>query len=192
MTQPRQRLTSMTLAVLLVTVAGCAFRSAARPLNVVPAAASVATPGVTRYPVGRRQQVPAVTGTTLAHRQLALADLRGSIVVVNAWASWCAPCRRELPGLAEVANAGGDVRVVGLDEHDADTAAVKFAATVGMVYPSLVDRDSELLARLRLLPPMAIPSTLVVDRHGRMAARIVGPVTVGTLQGILADLRAEA
>lgn len=187
--------TAAGIALGLMTAAACAVgpttaRPAVRPAVVKPAPAGV-SPGVTRFPPGRRAAAPALAGTTLQHRRLALADLRGSVVVVNAWASWCQPCRQELPALVGLVRPGA-VRLVGLDEHDSDPAARRLAKSVAMTYPSLVDHDGRLLSRLALLPPAGIPSTLVLDRHGRMAARVIGPVDPVLLQDIITELRAEA
>jgi len=195
---PRGRgLSSVVLGLLAAATTACSMEASARPISATgpgPALRSTAStvmPGVTRYPAAGRRAVPAVGGTTLDRGHLGLASLRGSIVVVNAWASWCDPCRREVPALARLGTENHTVRLVGLDEHDTNSAARGFAHSVGMTYPSLVDRDGTLLSRLTLLPPTAIPSTLIVDRHGRMAARIIGPVTSTALRGIISDLDAE-
>jgi peroxiredoxin len=91
---------------------------------------------------------------------------------------------------ASALEAGG-VQFVGLDEQDQGPAARAFVRSTGSTYPHLVDEDGLLLVRLRMLPQMGIPSTLVIDRHGRIAARVIGAVTASDLHRIIGRLEAE-
>ena len=175
-------------------LAGCAA-TAAPPAAVgssAPAAASQNL-GVTRYAVGQRPQIPELAGTTLDGSSLNVTSLRGHVVVLNAWASYCEPCRTESPALARVAKqtAALGVRFVGLDEQDRADPARAFAASAGATYPELVDADGALLGSLRLVPPSAVPSTLVLDRAGRVAARVIGAVDGTTLDALVRALVAE-
>ena len=175
-------------------LAGCAA-TAAPPAAVgssVPATASQNL-GVTRYAVGQRPQIPELAGTTLDGSSLKVTSLRGHVVVLNAWASYCEPCRTESPALARVAQqtAALDVRFVGIDEQDRAEPARAFAASAGATYPELVDADGALLGSLRLVPPSAVPSTLVLDRSGRVAARVIGAVDAATLDSLVRALAAE-
>jgi len=175
-------------------LAGCAA-TAAPPAAVgssAPAAASQNL-GVTRYAVGQRPQIPELAGTTLDGSSLKVTSLRGHVVVLNAWASYCEPCRTESPALARVAQqtAALDVRFVGIDEQDRAEPARAFAASAGATYPELVDADGALLGSLRLVPPSAVPSTLVLDRSGRVAARVIGAVDAATLDSLVRALAAE-
>lgn len=150
--------------------------------------------GLTRYERATRQQVPGVKGTTLDGGALDLADLRGKVVVVNVWASWCSPCRAEAGDLARVARDtdDGQVRFVGIDTRDNDAAARAFVRTFKVPYPSIVDTDGQvLLAFNKLLPTSAVPSTLVVDRDARIAARVIGRISYPTLRGLVQDAVAE-
>jgi len=132
----------------------------------------------------------AVSGVTLDGRALSLADLRGHVVVLNTWASWCYPCRTELPALASVqrATAGRGITFVGIDEQDSSSAARAFLVAHGVSYANLTDSDGQLLASVGLVPPAAIPSTLVVDRAGDVAARIIGAITAAELTRVLDQL----
>ena len=145
---------------------------------------------VTTYPAGRRPSIPVVSGTTLTGSRLALSSLRGHVVVLNAWASWCEPCRGESPALARIARrtAPLGVRFVGLDEEDRTGAARAFAKKAGTTYPSVIDSDGRLLGTLRLVPPAAIPSTLVLDPTGRVAARVVGAIDETSFEALLRSL----
>jgi peroxiredoxin len=83
------------------------------------------------------------------------------------------------------------VRFIGIDETDTTTAATQFVATAGVTYPQLVDSDGALLRQLPLLPQKGIPSTLILDRHSRMAARVIGPVTGGEIETLVSELLQE-
>ena len=175
-------------------LAGCAA-TAAPPAAVGSSAPATASQnlGVTRYAVGQRPQIPELAGTTLDGSSLNVTSLRGHVVVLNAWASYCEPCRTESPALARVAQqtAALDVRFVGIVEQDRAEPARAFAASAGATYPELVDADGALLGSLRLVPPSAVPSTLVLDRSGRVAARVIGAVDAATLDSLVRALAAE-
>ena len=142
--------------------------------------------GATVFPVSGRKRLPALSGPTLSGGTLDLASLRGHVVVLNVWASWCAPCKAESPALAAVARstAAQGVRFVGIDENDQEGPAKAFLAGIGSTYPNLVDPEGQLLAQLRMLPP-AVPGSLVLDREGRVAARVVGPTTAAQMTALV-------
>ncbi len=145
-------------------------------------------------PVSQRQPAPDLVGTTLDGDQFTLSDHLGEVVVMNVWASWCAPCRAEAPTLVAAANDLGPkgVQFVGLDTRDSDTSARGFVDTFKIPYPNLIDRDGRLqLLFADTLPPQAIPSTLVIDKEGRVAARALGRVSESSLRGIVEPLLAE-
>ncbi|HEV7210759.1 MAG TPA: TlpA disulfide reductase family protein [Blastococcus sp.] len=150
-------------------------------------------PGETVFPAADRSPVPDLAGRTLAGTPLRLRDVTGKgVVVVNVWASWCAPCREESAVLAAVAAQlrDDDVRFVGLDEQDPPASARRFADAAGTDYPHLVDSDGALLSRLSVLPTTGIPSTLLIDGRGAMAARVVGAVTRASLLALIAAVTA--
>jgi thiol-disulfide isomerase/thioredoxin len=184
---------SVGLSIGTVLLAGCSSLSATSPAPSDTTAA-VSVVGVTTYPAAHRKFMPALAGTGLDGRPLSLPALgHGKIVVLNVWASWCEPCRAESPMLARSASAlaAGGVQFVGLDEQDRGPAARAFVRSTGSTYPHLVDEDGLLLVRLRMLPQMGIPSTLVIDRHDRIAARVIGAVTSSDLHRIIGRLEAE-
>lgn len=149
--------------------------------------------GVTNYAVGERPELPEVAGTTLAGGQLAVADFAGSVVVLNSWASWCAPCVEEMPELiaASASTAGPDVVFVGLNVKDDPDKAREFAKQQQIPYESIMDPAGATLATLPDVPPGSLPSTLVIDRTGLIAARIIGPIPPGVLPGIVEAVAAE-
>lgn len=151
--------------------------------------------GFTSYPVGERHAAPVLEGTTLEGDPLSLADFQGHIVVVNVWGSWCGPCRAETPELVRLALEHKDqgVRFLGIDTRDSQGAAQAFVRRFKVPYPSLFDADGRTLLPLtQLIPTAAVPSTLVVDAEGNVAARVIGRVTYTTLNGLLEDIEGES
>ena len=148
--------------------------------------------GLTRWRPAERPTLPRLRGRTLEGARLDVSDWRGHVVVVNTWGSWCGPCREEAPDLARAYRDTKDVgvRFVGIDTRDNDDAARAFVREFAIGYPSLVDEDGRLmLAFGRTIPISAVPSTVVVDARGRIAARIIGVVTYATLTGLIEDVR---
>jgi cytochrome c biogenesis protein CcmG/thiol:disulfide interchange protein DsbE len=148
----------------------------------------VAAVGLTVFAATQRQSLPTLSGTTLTGQSLTASSYAGGApLVVNVWASWCAPCRQEIPLLARAARRG--VRVIGIDERDLATNARTFARAHGATYPSLADPQGRLLAGLRMLPQEGIPSSLVVAADGRIVARVIGPLTPQSLRRALAEAK---
>lgn len=138
-----------------------------------------------------RGPAPDLVGPTLEGGEFRLSDYLGEVVVLNVWASWCAPCRAEAPALEAVWREVRDdgVQFVGLDTRDTKEAALAFVDAYDVTYPNVMDPDGRLqLLFSDTLPPQAIPSTLVVDREGRVAGRILGRVTEATLTALIEDV----
>ena len=150
---------------------------------------------VTILDPGQRQLAPEAVGVDLNDNPLKLSDFAGQIVVLNVWASWCAPCRAEAGALEEVALQfdGKGVQFIGLNTRDSQAAAQAFTRNFGVTYPSLVDTDGRIQLLFNdSLPPQAIPSTIVIDRQGRVAARALGTVTSATLRAMIEPLLQES
>ena len=150
--------------------------------------------GLTLFAPKERQQLPDITGTTLAGKPMALTSFAGRVLVINIWGSWCAPCRDEAPDLARVSEATRDsgVRFVGIDTKDNAPAARAFTRRFEIGYPSLFDPDGKVLLELSgIVPVSAIPSTVIVDPDGGVAARVIGRIDGKTLRGLIADVLAE-
>ena len=148
----------------------------------------------TYYSPGSRPAAPAVSGTTLAGSKFRLSADRGRIVVLNFWGSWCAPCRTEAPALAALAThfKSAAVRFVGDDVHDSPAAAQAFERTFNVGYPSLNDPGEQVaLAFHGTVPPVAIPTTLLIDRTGHIAGRVVGGVSYRGLLALIKKILAE-
>lgn len=154
---------------------------------------SVSQP-VTEYPVADRGEPVELSGGTLTGDDLDVADLRGDVVVVNVWGSWCGPCRIEAPVLAQVSEdyRGRGVSFVGVNVKDNRAAAIAFEEEYGITYPSIEDVDGRaVLALSQYVPASAVPVTLVLDREGRVAARVLGAVREATLTALLDSMLAE-
>jgi len=142
-------------------------------------------------PAAERGPAPDVVGQTLDGETFRVSDHLGEVVVLNVWASWCAPCRAEAPALAALATEfeGDGVQFVGLDTRDSDVPARAFVDRFGIPYPNVIDRDGRLqLLFGDTLPPQAIPSTIVIDREGRVAGRALGKVSESSLRGLIEPL----
>ncbi len=180
--------------LLLLALAGC---SSAKPLGAgEDNQGYVSGTGViTRIAAGDRGTAPALAGPVLGGTdRFDLAASRGKVVVVNVWASWCAPCRSEAPALESAWSAlrTRPVQFLGINTRDRAPNAEAFARRFGVTYPSVIDEEGLLLLGFKNLPPNAVPSTLVLDREGRVAARVTGEVGESTVRGLVEDeLRAD-
>ena len=118
-----------------------------------------------------------------------LAQLRGRLVLVNLWASWCAPCRKEMPVLTAAAEQFGDrVQFVGVDTADAPDPAGHFLEEFGVTYPQLADPNAVLLKHLRI---PGIPVTLILGPDGTVVDKHIGPFEGDELTQLLEDVVAE-
>ena len=174
------------LALLLagaLAVAGCSGESATAEGPRTPQLEAVdpGEDGLIAEP--DRPPAPALAGTTLEGEPLDVADYRGQVVVLNFWASWCPPCRAEAGNLIEVAEQteAEGVQFIGVNVKNAKDEAIAFERKAGVPYPSLHDQPGVLLTRFRELVPQVPPTTLILDRQGRIAGRFIGGVTTREL-----------
>ena len=149
---------------------------------------------ITVLPAGERREPGAVSGETLEGTPVSLADYRGKVVVMNVWGSWCGPCRSEADDLATAARELMPKGVVFLGINTRDNGqdtALAFQRKQQIPYPSIFDPGGQnLLAFRGTLSPNAIPSTVVIDAEGRVAASVIGELTSPTtLVGIVEDVR---
>ena len=145
----------------------------------------------TFYQVGHRPVAPAVSGTTLTGQRLSLASYKGKTVVLNFWGSWCSPCRSEAPALGTLARQlqPDSVRFVGVDIRDEPDAALAFMQDFNVSYPSLNDPNDEIALKFQSTVPLAAtPTTLIIDRSGRIAARIIGASSYTELKDLVAKV----
>jgi cytochrome c biogenesis protein CcmG/thiol:disulfide interchange protein DsbE len=116
--------------------------------------------------------------------QLRFSDLRGKPVLVNFWASWCAPCRQEMPEIVKAydAHAAEGLVVVAVDLQENDGVVQAFAQDFGMRFPIVIDRTGGVADAWRIGGPVqGIPSSYFIDRDGIVRARSFGPMTAGVI-----------
>lgn len=139
----------------------------------------------------KRKPAPDIEGPSLTGKKsVQLDDYAGKVVVVNVWGSWCGPCRKEAPDLRAASQKTADkAQFIGIDSRDQGKSAPRaFVRSHKIGYPSIYDPDGGQVVKFTKVPPSAIPSTLVIDRHGRVAARVLGTVTRDTLVGMINDV----
>jgi thiol-disulfide isomerase/thioredoxin len=144
---------------------------------------------VLQIPAGDRQDVPEWGGETVDGETVDSADLDG-VVVLNFWYAGCPPCRVEAPDLEEVFQDYGDrVTFYGVNVRDSAATASSFEREFGVSYDSILDVSTRdvLSAFAGQVPPSAVPTTLVLDADGRVAARISGMIPSATTLGDLID-----
>ena len=180
------------LAATLIVVS-CARTGADEPTR---SAGQVGYPTVprnlTRIPPEQRQELPIVSGPALgSNRTISSQDYRGKVVVINVWGSWCPPCRKEAPDLQAASVETKDTaQFIGITSKDYDPApAEAFVRSFQITYPSIYDPNGKvLLAFAGELPPSAIPSTMIIDRQGRLAVRVLSEVSKITLVDMINDV----
>ena len=185
------RIVAATALVLSLAIAGCSSSGdIGTPVATSPNQIGA---GTTQFPVGQRPHVPTLSGDTISGSSLDTSTMAGQVVVLNAWASWCEPCREESPALARISKRVSSLGIdfVGLDEEDTKDKAMAFATKMGTTYPHLFDEHGDLLASLRLLPTSGIPSTLVLDRQGNVAARVIGAIHEQEFEALLRSVASE-
>lgn len=149
----------------------------------------IAGNGVATFiPKADRKAAPAISGPTLDGGSFSAEP--GKVLVLNVWASWCSPCRAEAPALEELSKAHPEVQFLGVLTRDSLVAARAFVERFGITFPSLTD-DALLLKFHGQLTPNAIPTTLIIDAEGNVAARISGEVTYSALEDLIERVQAN-
>ena len=150
---------------------------------------------IERLSVDKRSSPLSVSGTTFAGAPWKVADAKDHVLVLNVWGQWCGPCVAEMPHLQQVwsqlSAAGEPVQFMGINYRDSVETAKAFLRANKVTYPSLRDDGGATLLALRGTANTT-PTTLVLDRRGRIAARVSGPVTAATLNGLVNDVLGES
>ncbi len=175
---------ALTALAALLVLSGCSQTQGAEA-GFVSGSGTIVT-----VPADERAEAPDISGTSLTGKPLSVADHAGQVVVLNVWGSWCGPCRSEAPQLAAAARelAKQDVAFLGINVRDdgQQERALAFVRNFDVPYPSIYDPDGSTL--LGLQPKArAIPSTVVLDQQGRVAAVVLGEVRKSTLVGLVED-----
>lgn len=151
---------------------------------------------VTEIGVSEREGPVSYEGVSETGETISSEDYLGEVVVVNFWYAGCAPCRAEAPDLQSISEefAGKGASMLGVNVYDQPDTALSFNKTYGVTYPSIMDiQDGAVkLAFTGQVRPNAVPTTLVIDKEGRVAARVLGQLTERSiLQTIVRDTIAE-
>ena len=181
------RVPPLLLAALLLT--GCSTGAGAVEVNNGGEFRFVAgTPAGEVVPVEDRAAAPEFSGTLLGGGDFDSTALDGQVAVLNFWGSWCAPCRVETPEFSEVADELADdgVQFLGINvKETSEQFATAFVDRFGISFPSIYDPRGEVALAFRGYPANAIPSTIVLDPDGRVAAVYTGSVTQDDLRRVL-------
>jgi peroxiredoxin len=146
---------------------------------------------VTTWDAGDRTGPVGISGTDFAGDPVDTADWLGDVVVLNTWYAGCPPCRAEAPDLAGIAADYADdgVHLLGINSTDDAGAAQAFERTFDLPYPSVHDADGAAIAALQgVVPVQAVPTTVILDREGKVAARVLGVIDATTVRALLDDL----
>ena len=149
----------------------------------------------TEYSVAARKAPVEFSGTSDENKKISSADYAGKVFVVNFWYAGCPPCRKEAPLLERVATKyAGKVDFLGVNTYDQAATSRAFARSLKVSYPSILDADKVTVqaAFAGSVPPNAVPTTLVIDREGRVAARWSGLIEDdSTLSSLIDKVLAE-
>lgn len=195
----RRRLIAIvaTLAALAL-LAGCTTaggNDATGGAGDVPGAGYVSGDGSVETWAPSERGVPVdLAGVSYEEEDIDLADFHGEVVVVNFWYANCPPCRKEAPDLASLSEQyePDGVQFLGVNHTDAPGTAQAFERRFGIPYPSLHDRESAGVAAFQgVVPLRAMPTTVVLDTEGRVAARILGLAERSILSTLIDETLAE-
>lgn len=141
-------------------------------------------------PVGTKvgELAPNFTGTTLDGETIRLSDLRGKTVLINVFASWCGPCRLEMPHLVEAADQFGDQEVVfiGINLQENPEAVQAFRDEFNVQFPLVLNEDGSLTDNL--YTPIGLPTSWFIDQDGVVRYVFAGAMTREVLQNVLDDV----
>ena len=193
---PWRILKTLTLAAVLL-LTGCAADPLAEQYLEGDDKGYVSGDGsISEFAPAERSKPVVFEGTTDTGLTVSSDDYAGEVLVVNFWYAACAPCRVEAPDLAELSKKyqGAGASFLGVNIYDQPDTSLAFARNFEIAYPSVIDANS---GSLRLAfadhaPPSAVPTTLVLDKQGRVAARFLGLIeSPSSLDTIIRDLIAE-
>ena len=191
------RLAGAAVAVVLLTlVAACGAGQSGqgRSTDVADQGYQSGDGATTTWPPAARTDAVALSGTDADGQGVDVADWRGDVVLVNTWYAACPPCRAEAPTLVALADdyAAAGLHVVGVNGTDTAGTVAAFVRQFALPYPTIVDTDGSATAALQGIVPLnAVPTTVLLDRQGRVAARVLGLLDDSTARALIDDLLAE-
>jgi thiol-disulfide isomerase/thioredoxin len=181
--------TAIGFGLIATLLAGCASDPLADQFRAGDNKNYIAGDGtVTEFALGSRPGFEAFAGTTESGQVLDSSAFEGNVIVMNWWYSACAPCRAEAGDLAMLSVEFEDsVQFVGVNVRDTAETALAFDRNFGIEYPSLIDAQSGQvsLAFTGVVSPQAVPTTIVIDRDGKVASRILGRIEASILRTLI-------
>ena len=176
--------------VLVLALAGCANDPLAEQYASGSGQGYVSGDGaITEIPADQRDAPIVFSGEDETGATITNDDFAGSVYVVNFWYAACGPCRAEAPDLKALSEEYADVPFLGVNISDSVDVATTFTTKNGLTYPSIIDANTAAvqLAFAGAVAPNAVPTTLVVDREGRVAARISGLIRDKSILAAMID-----
>jgi thiol-disulfide isomerase/thioredoxin len=184
-----RRVALVAAGLALLTVVGCSTSGSSADTNGIGTGQGT----IALIKAADREPAPVLAGPLVGGGHGSLRGYAGQVVVLNVWASWCGPCRRESAGLVAAAKSLPKVAFLGINTRDNEGNAAAFVRAEGVPYPSFADQDGRLVLQLqRVLDISGLPVTVVLDRQHRVAAAIYGPTTAITIEEIVKPLEREA
>ena len=186
----------MLVASFVITLAGCTQDPLAQQYREGSSKNYIAGDGtVTEFAKSERPTFSQWSGETESGLSLKSDSLLGSVVVMNWWYAACAPCRAEAPDLAALSKEfeGKGVQFVGVNVRDTAETALAFDRRFGITFPSVMDAQTGAvsLAFTGVVSPAAVPTTLVIDKDGKVASRILGRIDASILRTLIESVVAE-
>lgn len=192
---PRVRTGVWVVAVTaLIALGGCAQDSGNGPVQVVDQGYQSGDGSITTFTLADRTEPVALDGVDYEDTPVDTTEFYGDVVVLNTWYAACPPCRAEAPDLVALEElfAPDGVHFLGINRTDAAGAAQAFEREYGVTWASINDSAGSALASLAgVVPIKAVPTTVVLDRSGRVAARVLGQIDKSTLKALIGDVLAE-
>jgi thiol-disulfide isomerase/thioredoxin len=180
-----KKLSASLITALLV--AGCGVDI---PEGYRPSQSAVPSASITEIAVDQRAEPIEISGPSLDGSEVTTVDMPG-IIIVNAWASWCPPCREEWPIFVEVQKQYPSINLLGLNEADDAKAAADFLSTQDGSWPHISDPNQAIAVKAGVIEASYLPGTIILDKQHRVAAKFVGQVNQVDLVKILEQLASE-
>ena len=173
------------MTALLIT--GCGVEI---PQGYRPSESAVPNASINEIPIDQRAEPIEISGPGLNGGTITTEDMSG-IVIVNAWASWCPPCREEWPIFIEIQKQYPEVNLLGLNEADDNFVASEFLNSQEGIWPHISDPNQAIAVKADVVQGSYLPGTIILDKQHRVAAKFIGPVNKEDLSRILDQLAAE-